>query len=43
MVMQIMKEGRLSLGLSLQCSLLFTGSMKGLLSPTTSGMGLSVS
>ena len=35
MVMQSKKEGRLDLGLSLQCSLLLTGSMKGLLSPTT--------
>ena len=35
MVMLSLKEGRLGLGVSLQCSLLLTGSMKGLLSPTT--------
>ena len=33
--MQKFKERGLGLGLSLQCSLLLTGSMKGLLSPTT--------
>ena len=43
MVMQSMKDGRLGLGLSLPCSLLLTGSMKGLFLQRLSEMGLSVS